>query len=176
MHCAVVLGRPASVDWRLSVPTLPVDAITPGDGCIPRVEQRDDDKDVPTPLTRSIWSFRLVRPLRDIRDLEQDGPNPKDFAAVDRLHQTILDLDRSLPAYFRLEATNWKWDSHPNCPWLVSTRFYLAKMTYFSLLALHRPYIFNRSKSRAEALKAALGLLRIQNLEFQGTHPNSWKK
>jgi hypothetical protein len=117
-----------------------------------------------------------MAPLRDIRDLEQEGQSPKDFSAVDRLHQHILDLDRSLPSYFRLEATNWKWDSHPDCSWLVPTRFYLAKMTYFNLLALHRPYIFNRSKSRTEALKASLGLLRIQNLEFQGTHPTSWKK
>jgi hypothetical protein len=140
------------------------------------VAPRDDERDPPTPLTRAVWAFKLMSPMREILDLEQDGPCPKDYAKVDRVHQLCLELEESVPAYFRLENPEKRWDDHPDCYWIQSVRFYLPQLNLFNLMALHRPYIFNRPKSRQEALRASLDMLHRQLLTFKGTPANSWKK
>ncbi|KAK1963876.1 fungal-specific transcription factor domain-containing protein [Colletotrichum sublineola] len=175
IHCALVLGRPGSIDWRICPPSLPVDAPPPKDRRKTPVAPRDDERDPPTPLTRGIWAFRLVAPMREILELEQDGPCPKDYSKVDRVHQMCLDLDEATPAYFRLENPDRKWDNDPSCYWLQSVRFYLPQMNLFNLMALHRPYIFNRQKSRTEALKASIEMLHRQMLTFQGLDAGSWR-
>lgn len=114
--------------------------------------------------------------MREILELEQDGPCPKDYSKVDRVHQMCLDLDEATPAYFRLENPDRKWDDNPSCYWLQSVRFYLPQMNLFNLMALHRPYIFNRQKSRTEALKASIEMLHRQMLTFQGLDAGSWRK
>ncbi|KAK2020804.1 fungal-specific transcription factor domain-containing protein [Colletotrichum zoysiae] len=175
IHCALVLGRPGSIDWRICPPSLPVDTPPPKDRRKTPIAPRDDERDPPTPLTRVIWAFRLVAPMREILELEQDGPCPKDYSKVDRVHQMCLDLDEATPAYFRLENPERKWDNDPSCHWLQSVRFYLPQMNLFNLMALHRPYIFNRQKSRTEALKTSIEMLHRQMLTFQGLDAGSWR-
>ncbi|KAJ0280222.1 hypothetical protein COL940_006359 [Colletotrichum noveboracense] len=139
------------------------------------IAPRDDEKDPPTPLTRGIWAFKLVGPMREILELEHDGPCPKDYSKVDRVHQMCMELDETTPAYFRLENPDRRWDDEPSCYWLQSARFYLPQMNLFNLMALHRPYIFNRPKSRTEALKASIEMLHRQMLTFQGLDAGSWR-
>jgi hypothetical protein len=172
-----VLGRPGAIDWRILPPSLPVDAPIPKNRKTTPVVLRDEERDPPTPLTRSIWAFKIMSPMRDILDLEQDGPCPKDFTKVDRVHQTCLDLDENAPAYFRLDNPDTTWDDHPGCAkWLPAVRISLPQLNLFNFMALHRPYIFNRPKSRQEALRASLEMLHLQKLMFKGTPANSWKK
>ncbi|OLN92139.1 Multidrug resistance regulator 1 [Colletotrichum chlorophyti] len=175
IHCALVLGRPGSIDWRILPPSLPIDTPPPKDRRKTPVAPRDDEKDPPTPLTRVIWAFKLVGPMREILELEHDGPCPKDYSKVDRVHQMCLELDELTPAYFRLENPDRRWDDEPSCYWLQSVRFYLPQLNLFNLMALHRPYIFNRQKSRTEALKASIEMLHRQMLTFQGLEPGSWR-
>ncbi|KAL0940865.1 fungal specific transcription factor domain-containing protein [Colletotrichum truncatum] len=175
IHCALVLGRPGSIDWRILPPSLPIDTPLPKDRRKTPIAPRDDEKDPPTPLTRGIWAFKLVGPMREILELEHDGPCPKDYAKVDRVHQMCMELDEMAPAYFRLENPDRRWDDEPSCYWLQSVRFYLPQMNLFNLMALHRPYIFNRQKSRTEALKASIEMLHRQMLTFQGLEPGSWR-
>jgi hypothetical protein len=138
---------------------------------------RDEERDPPTPLTRSIWAFKLMSPLRDILDLEQDGACPKDYSKVDRIHQTCLELDEATPAYFRIDNPDRRWDDHPECSsWIQGVRYYLPQLNLFNMMALHRPYVFNRQKSREEALKASIDMLQRQMLTFKGIKPNSYKK
>lgn len=137
---------------------------------------RDEETDPPTPLTRSIWAFKLMSPVRDILDLEQEGPCPKDFSKVDRLHQVCVELSEAMPAYFRLENPDRRWDDDPNCYWLPAVRYTMPQLNLFNLMALHRPYVFNRAKSRNEALRASLEMLHVQCLTFKGTPATSWKK
>ncbi|KAI3555379.1 fungal specific transcription factor domain-containing protein [Colletotrichum abscissum] len=176
IHCALVLGRPGSIDWRILPPSLPIDAPPPKDRRKTPIAPRDDERDPPTPLTKSIWAFKLVGPMREILELEHDGPCPKDYSKVDRVHQICMELDEATPAYFRLENPDTKWDGNPLCSsWLQSVRFYLPQMNLFNLMALHRPYIFNRQKSRTEALKASIEMLHRQMLTFQGLDAGSWR-
>lgn len=81
-----------------------------------------------------------------------------------------------MPSYLRLDSPDWRWDSHPDCPWLVSSRFYVAQLTQLAALVLHRPYVFGSVRSRAEALRAAVDLLAYQRMTFQGAELNSRKK
>ncbi|KAF0331089.1 fungal specific transcription factor domain-containing protein [Colletotrichum asianum] len=175
IHCALVLGRPGSIDWRILPPSLPIDTPLPKDRRKTPIAPRDDEKDPPTPLTRGIWAFKLVGPMREILELEHDGPCPKDYSKVDRVHQMCMELDETTPAYFRLENPDRRWDDEPSCYWLQSARFYLPQMNLFNLMALHRPYIFNRPKSRTEALKASIEMLHRQMLTFQGLDAGSWR-
>ena len=115
----------------------------------------------------------LTLPLREIQDLEQDGPYPKDFSKVGMVHQHIMDLNEKKPAAFRLNNPDTRWDS---TAWIQPTRLYVAQMHEFSLMALHRPYVFHRKESRTEALRASLEMLELQRLFFEGLPPEAWRK
>jgi len=148
----------------------------PADRSKTPVTGRDEERDPPTPLTRALEAFKLMSPMRDILDLEQDGPCPKDYTKVDKVYAQCMALSEAIPAYFRLENPDTRWDEHPECFWIPSVRFYLPQLHLFNLMALHRPYVFNRAKSRQEALKASIDMLHRQKLTFKGTPRNSWKK
>jgi hypothetical protein len=113
--------------------------------------------------------------LREVLDLEKDGPCPKDFSKVDRVHQQLLELGEKTPAYFRVENPDERFDSLPECYWIKYIRATLPQLLYFNLMALHRPYIFTRPKSRTEALKASLAMLHAQRVHFQSIKPEHYK-
>ncbi|KAK2590122.1 hypothetical protein QQS21_012202 [Conoideocrella luteorostrata] len=175
INMCLILGRPGTVDWRHGLPSLPIDAPAPSDRSKTPIVTRDPEKDPPTPLTRALWLQELTGPLRDIQDLEQDGPYPKDFTKVDKVQRQITLLNEHMPAIFRLEHGDTRWDDHPGVHWLPGTRYYFAMLHEFSLMALHRPYVFHRRESRAEALRAGLALLDISRLTFAGLPSASWR-
>lgn len=91
VHTAIVLGRPTSIDTS-SRYTLPLDAPTPKDPSKVPVTLRSE-QDPPSPLTRTLWVYRTTMALRDIIDLEKDGPCPKDFDKVDKVHRSLEELE-----------------------------------------------------------------------------------
>ena len=176
LNCAMVLGRPGTVDWNQNLPTAPVDAPIPKDRCKTPVVPRDEEKDPPTPITRVLWNRALCGPLRDVQNLEKDGPYPKDFSKVDKIHQDMMDLEQKAPPAFRLENPDTRWDNNPELHWLGAARYYFAQLYQFGRMALHRPYVFHRKQSRTEALKASLTMLELQKLTFDDLPPDSWRK
>lgn len=173
LHTGVVLGRPTTVSHS-SPPTLPVDAPMPKDRSRTPIQPRGDN-DPPTPLTRAIWAYNIMRILGDIIELESEGPCPKDFSRVDAIHQRLMELEDRTPAYFRLENPDKRFDHLPECYWLPSVRASLPQLIAFNIMALHRPYIFTRAKSRTEALKSCLKALDSQRLHFQALKPQQYK-
>lgn len=175
IHMAAVLGRPTTIDITLAPPSLPIDIPTPKDGIKTRPILRFESEP-PTPLTHSLWVAHLARPLIEILEMDKKGdPNPKDFGRVDRIHNQLLDLEARIPAYFRMENPDTRFDHLPECYWLPMNRVFLPQILTFVLMALHRPYIFTRHKSRTEALKASLGMLHSQRLFFMGLPPQLYK-
>jgi hypothetical protein len=175
IHMASVLGRPTTTNLSMTPPSLPVDAPPPKDRSKTPVLPRSEN-DPPTPLTRAIWSHHLMTPLKEIIEMEKEGPCPKDFARVDRIHAQLLDLDARTPAYFRMENPDTRFDDLPECrDWLPIARVLLPQLTTYELMALHRPYIFTRPKSRTEALKASLDMLHAQKLHFKMLKPRAYK-
>ncbi|KAL1881989.1 hypothetical protein VTK73DRAFT_3318 [Phialemonium thermophilum] len=174
VHTGAVLGRPTTISLGITPPTLPVDTPTPKDRSRTPVLPRGPD-DPPTPLTRSIWAYRIMSMLPEILDLEKDGPCPKDFSKVDSLHERLVGIEEQIPGYFRLENPDKRFDALPECFWLKYTRASLPQLWFFNLMALHRPYIFTRPKSRTAALKASLAMLNTQRLHFQSLEPSQYK-
>ena len=174
LHTGAVLGRPTSVDFRMMNRSMPIDVVLPNDKKkLPLVPRGDSDP--PTPLTRAIWAFELMRPLRDILDLEKEGPFPKDFAKVDQLHQKIMDVQNNMPAAFRLENPDTRFDHLPECWWLPLVRPNLPQIVSFNFMALHRPYIFTRAASRHEALRTSIEMLEAQRIHFSIMKPHQFK-
>lgn len=174
IHTGVILGRPTSIALSAMPPTLPIDAPIPKDRSKTPVLPRGED-DPPTPLTRALWAYQIMAQLREVLDLEKDGPCPKDFSRVDRVHEHLLELEEQTPPYFRVENPDKRFDSLPECYWIKYIRATLPQLLYFNLMALHRPYIFTRPKSRTEALKASLSMLNAQRIHFQSLKPEHYK-
>ncbi|KAI1495309.1 Orotidine 5'-phosphate decarboxylase [Biscogniauxia mediterranea] len=170
LHTGAVLGRPISVDYRLMNRSTPIDAIIPRNPKrVPLVPRSEDDP--PTPLTRSLWAWEIMRPLREVLDLEKEGPFPKDWSRVEKIHQDILETQSRTPPPFRLENPDTRFDHLPECWWLPYVRPNLPQLTAFNLMALHRPYVFTRESSRHEALKASLDMLEAQRHYFAVLKP-----
>ncbi|KAK5997140.1 hypothetical protein PT974_02493 [Cladobotryum mycophilum] len=175
IHMCIILGRPGSMDWKHDLPSLPTDAPTPSDRSRTPVLPRDEERDPPTPVARNLLMFKMVSTLEEVHKLEGDGSYPKEFTKVDQLHEKMLRIQDSKPAYFRLQNTDKRWDEYPNMSWIKEARYFLEHMHYFCVLALHRPYVFHREKSRELALKSSLDMLEIQRLTFAGLPSKSWR-
>ncbi|KAK1760644.1 fungal-specific transcription factor domain-containing protein [Echria macrotheca] len=174
VHTGVVLGRPISINAGMAAPTLPIDAPIPRDRSREPVLPRGEN-DPPTPLTRAICAYHVMLPLREIVELEKEGPCPKDFGKVDALHRRMLEIEAKTPAFFRLDNPDTRFDDHPDCYWLPAVRATLPQLMSFNFMALHRPYIFTRPKSRTAALRASLNMLHAQRLHFQSLKPHQYK-
>ncbi|KXJ89629.1 hypothetical protein Micbo1qcDRAFT_136574 [Microdochium bolleyi] len=171
IHMGSVLGRTPQCDFATVSETLPIDALQSTDGRrMPMIPRSEDSP--PTPLTRAIWMFKLVRPLRDIIGLEKEGPFPKDFSHIDRIQHSLQEMEAQMPACFRLYNPDTRFDHLPECWWLALTRPTLPAILQFGKLALHRPYIFTRAASRLEALKASFGMLDAQRQYFAILNPS----
>ncbi|KAI1124186.1 hypothetical protein F5Y10DRAFT_37258 [Nemania abortiva] len=165
LHTGAVLGRPTSIDHRLINRSFPIDAIIPKNGKrVPLVPRTDDDP--PTPLTRGIWSWQVMKTLREIQNLEKEGPFPKDFSKVEKIHAEILEIKSRTPPPFRSENPDTRFDHLPECWWLPYARAQLPQLHAFNILALHRPYVFTRPASRNAALQASLEMLESQRQQF----------
>ncbi|KAL6913457.1 hypothetical protein FSHL1_011133 [Fusarium sambucinum] len=174
LNCAMILGRPGTVDWNQTLPTPPVDAPIPQNRNKTPVVPRGED-DHPTPITRLLWNYQLCKPLRAIQNLEVRGSYPLDSEKIDKIHQSIQDLDKTIPSSFRMDNPDTRWDHLPEAHWYTANRYYFASLHGFSKMALHRPFIFNRAESRAEAIHASLKTLEIQKMTFEGLAPDSWR-
>lgn len=173
VHTGIVLGRPISIDLGVQY-TLPVDAPTPKDPARTPVTQRTENEP-PSLMTRTLYIYNVCMALKDIVELEKEGPCPKDFSKVDRLHEKMLELDAQTPAYFRKQNPDTRYDDLPECFWIPLVRSQLHPLVWFNFMALHRPYIFTRPHSRKEALKASFKMLEAQRENFASMNPRHHK-
>ncbi|KAJ4392450.1 hypothetical protein N0V85_007041, partial [Neurospora sp. IMI 360204] len=154
IHCGATLGRPSTIDLTTNPPILPIDVALPtttttiptSRSPTPIIPRSEDDP--PTPLTRILWAYKITLQLVSILALEKEGPCPASFSKVDSLHHHLLDLEDSIPSYFRLHNPDTRFDSLPECYWIPWARALLPQLTAFNFMALHRPYIFTRPESR----------------------------
>lgn len=80
-----------------------------------------------------------------------------------------------LPPFFRAENPDTTFDQLPDCYWLERARPFIDAVARFAIMVLHRPYVFTITKSRSEALKAALQILRAQRRLFQYLQAHHYK-
>lgn len=165
IHMAIVLGRPTTIDPRDGKPAFPIDAPIPQNRREVAPAPRTD-LDPPTPLTMLLWTAEIAAPLWDIFNLEKEDPHQNNFAKVKKMHLLINQITLHCPPYFRAENPDTTFDSHPECYWLSRARPGFQNGAAFTIMALHRPYIFTNSTSRTAALRAGLDILRAQRKIF----------
>jgi hypothetical protein len=174
IHMGIVLGRPTSVDSRDGRPVFPIDAPIPKnrreEAPMPRT-----DSDPPTPLTMLLWTAEIGAPLWDIFNLEKEDPHQNNFARVEKMHKLIDQISLHCPPFFRAQNPDTTFDSLEECHWLPRARAYFQGSSAFTIMALHRPYIFTNSSSRTAALKAALNVLRSQRTMFNLLNAKHYK-
>jgi hypothetical protein len=165
IHMAVVLGRPTTIDPRDGKPSFPIDAPIPKNRreAAPVTRSKSDP---PTPLTMLLWSVEISAPLWDIFNLEKEDPNQNNTARVEKMHTMIKQIQYHCPPYFRAQNPDTSFDALPECYWLPNCRNTFQGAAAFTIMALHRPYIFTTSTSRTCALKAGLDVLRAQRTLF----------
>ena len=137
---------------------------------------RNELRDPPTPIAAGLWLAKLSQPLVDIQDLETESYHPKDYHKVDQVHDKIMEIEETKPAIFRVENPDTRWDDDPETAWVAHLRHHFGGLHGFMRVLLHRPYIFNRQKSRLEALKACIIVLEMGGKMFQGLPPDHWRK
>ncbi|TVY50341.1 Multidrug resistance regulator 1 [Lachnellula cervina] len=174
IHMAIILGRPTTIDPRDGKPPFPIDAPFPRnrreEAPSPRTEA-----DVPTTLTMLLWNTEVTAPLWDIFILEKEDPHQNNFAKVEKMHKLINQISLHYPPFFRTENPDLTFDALPECYWLPRARPVFQNNAAFTIMALHRPYIFTNSSSRTAALKAGLDVLRAQRTLFNLLNSTHYK-
>lgn len=168
---AIVLGKPVHSKFE-GLSTLPTDTHIPQNpkNTIPLPRNSSHKPDT---FTMRLLEYGIQKNLPKIRQLEEDGPYPRDYATVERLHQGALDYIRSLPAIFNLENPDKTFDM--DCPWLIPQRGYLHSTISFYIVAIHRPYIFSIRESRREIIKHGIEVLKAQQRFFDALQAHQYK-
>lgn len=154
-HMGVVLGRPMITQLNPDTIPFPCHGARGGDG------HSGDSVQQVTPFDVILCGYHVAyKHLQDIHKLEP--LNPDALKVVDRINAAILEGIAYMPAWARSSSPLHDYHS----PWLPAARETLVTEIHFTLLALHRPFIFARSQNRIEALKAALQVLQSQSRLF----------
>lgn len=172
----MILGRPSLINWGSGLPSRAIDAVVPPNRRNVPLVARDPLKDAPTPVTKVLWLANATYLMRDIQQLQEEGPFPKDFSKVDHLHTRCLGAQDAEPAFLRMQNPDTRWDEGDRAIWIQDARMYCKQFNNFCLLALHRPYIFHRKKSRDVALQVCLDTLDCHQTIFRDLPTMSWRK
>lgn len=160
------LGRPTTINIEDAKPPFPIDAPIPKDRHSILPEPRGPTEP-PTALTMLLWNAELAAPLWDIAQLEREGTQLQDYSRIETMHKLLNHVNDHCPAFFRGQAPDTTFDSHPDCGWLPKARVAFQSLSAFNIMALHRPYIFTQPASRTAALRSALEILRSQRTYFE---------
>lgn len=158
-HMGVVLGRPMVT--KLDPGTIPVPQTTTIGGA-----DGTETAQRVVPFDLILCGYHAAyKYLQDIHRL--DPWEPEAFAMVDLISATIVNGIEQVPDWARCsDAVH-----DDQCPWLPAARERLVTEIHFTLLALHRPFMFLRAQNRIEALKAALQVLESQSRLFRRYDP-----
>lgn len=153
-HMAAVLGRPLST------------RVNPDD--VPLPWPQNYDCDIPRPRDVILCGYHTAyKYLQDIHDLEKIDECK---LLVDNIHGHLLANISNLPSWARPQRSR----GHEPA-WLTAALEILYTNVYFVLFALHRPFIFVESSSRARAFHAATQILESQARLFDKTESSQHK-
>jgi hypothetical protein len=127
----------------------------------------------PNTFTVRLLEYHIHKYLPQVRELEAEGPYPRDYSKVEHLHQTAINYIASIPAIYRFENPDKSHDEE--CPNLASQRDFLCATVWLFVVVLHRPYIFSIVKSRCEILKAGIQILNAQQRFFVTLLPHHYR-
>lgn len=160
-HMGVVLGRPMITKLDPSTVPFPCHGVHGDDG-VSGVQQV-------TPFDMILCGYHAAyKHLQDIHSLD---PSKSDaLETVGRIHTAVLAGIDHMPQWARSTSLLHDYKS----PWLPAGRETLVTEINFTLLALHRPFIFAQPRNRKEALKAAVQVLQSQRRLFCAVDPRKF--
>lgn len=161
----MILGRPRMIHMDDCDATPPIDCSIPGDPstAIPMTVRLEDSPNIST-ASAPLFRYALACKVHEMRAVKADRPRPKDYSVVQTLHNDIISLVESLPAFLRQKNPDTTCDlEHPYLPQL---REELQVMANLFLMTLHRPHIISNLESRKAALQASLETLGCQLISF----------
>lgn len=161
---ALALGRSMFTNQKECTVTAPIDCNIPVDW-LKRVPVARSSSDKPTPMTERLLRYNISLRFCEIRELEGEGPIPRNAEKVKELHDFALDFKKSLPSFYQTSNTDKRWDAE--FPFVPTHRELLSYLVDQFLMTLHRPYIFTREKSQAQVYKSALAILDSQDRLFE---------
>lgn len=161
----MILGRPRMIHMDDCDAQPPMDCSIPEDPstAVPMTVRLDDSPNIST-ASAPLFRYALACKVHEMRALKADRPRPKDYSVVQKLHEDIISLVETLPAYLRHKNPDTAWDlDHLYLPQL---REELQVMTNLFLMTLHRPHIISNTESRKAALQVSLETLDCQLMSF----------
>jgi len=169
---AVILGKPMHIRLEDCKIVLPLDAHCSANWKhVAPVARSPLEK--PTSFTQRLVEYQLHIHLHKVRTLEMEGPFPQDYTRVEHLDGQAHAYMDSLPQIWRFDDPDTSFDAA--CPWLSPQREYLCSITWFFLVALHRPYIFTMAASRTEIVQAGIQVLHAQDRLVKALRPHQYK-
>ncbi|KAL6813001.1 hypothetical protein GGI42DRAFT_161612 [Trichoderma sp. SZMC 28013] len=162
---AMILGRPRMIHMDDCDAEPPMDCNIPGDPAkaVPMTVRPEDSQSVST-ASAPLFRYAMACKAHEMRALRADRPRLKDYSIVRTLHEEIMSLVESLPAFLRLKNPDTTRDA--DFPYLPQLRQEVQVMTNLFLMTLHRPHIISNLESRRAALQAALETLDCQQSFF----------
>ncbi|EHK17403.1 uncharacterized protein TRIVIDRAFT_1603, partial [Trichoderma virens Gv29-8] len=164
VSAAFFQGQPMFNRLKECTVSPPVDCDIPIDR-LTRIPVARSDFERPSPLTERILRLKITRRLCEIRDLEVQGPIPRDAEKVKELHNFAIEFRNTLPSFYRTPDPDTTWDVE--CPFVPTHREQLCFLVDAFLIALHRPYVFTRERSQRQVYDSALVILDSQERLFQ---------
>ena len=139
-----------------------MDTVAPVDVPLTHDRTRDvpwprTELDPPTPLTVQTIYHDIARFLIRVSILRQSATA---YRQVQELHEEIIQFNEHLPPFLWAENPDRAFDGHPDCYWLPGARETIDITIGFTILALHRPFIFQNLNSRTQAIRAGLFALK----------------
>jgi hypothetical protein len=152
------------IDLKQCTVTPPVDCAIPVDR-LSRIPVGRSESEKPTILTERILRHQLSVRFCEIRDLEVEGPIPKNPEKVKELHHFAVNFRKQLPPFFRTLKPDTKWDLE--LLFVPAQREMLSYLIDCFLMALHRPYVFTREESQRQVYNSSLAILDSQDRLFE---------
>lgn len=169
----MVLGKP--LNFKLNDYTIvpPTDCALPMNRKSAGAPFARTEFDKPNIFTLCLLEYNVHKYFPEVRELELEGPCPRDPGKVERLHRIALDYIAAIPPAFRNENPDTSFDHE--FPRLASQREFLWATVWMFVLMLHRPYIFSNAKSRTEIMKASIEMLKAQQRFFDTLSPHHYR-
>jgi hypothetical protein len=161
---ALGIGREMFIKLNDCTITAPLDCEIPVDR-FNRVPAARLEWEKPTAMTERIIRWQFSQRFAEIRELELEGPIPRNPDKVRELHEFGVNFRKHLPSYFQTPYPDTKWDEE--CPFLIHHRAMLAYMVDSFFMALHRPYVFTRERSQHQVYTSSLNILVDQEQLYE---------
>lgn len=158
----MLLGRPTMINDRHCTVTAPLDSELPADFTLHEPIPRGV-MDPPTPFTQRILEYRICHLINELDELNQSfaTTSTPDFVRLDDLHARLMGFTESFPPEFSITNRDTTYDNIR--PFLAVQAALLKCVFYSVIVALHRPYLFLREKSRRDIVRASLIMLEAQD-------------